>query len=611
MTLAVNLLPPSNRTDWPAGDTVILRGRTLRAGTDPSTLSRFDDDVWHIKPAHPDAHLNVTPLRWRRYPATLAGQFKAFFLAALDHPYPAGPTLQRPGQRASVGTFPYWFIDLLVFANWLTSRRVSGLCEITDRDLDAYRTHVLALARTPGRKADLLAAVRTLWLYRNHMPDEAQLATSYPWGDTASKDLVKLPHPGWDNKTPRIHPATMSALLAWALHMVEDIGPDIRDAWNEHRQLDDGTHPSQADFHGTLGERLPMFVRRTRATGGELPGKPDGQGGVAVNFGAVLRLVGIPEHKRAGLTGNQKRLLEQAGLPIAADTYIGAITGRIGEVPWRDRPITVQELPTLVRLLYAAAFTIVCFLSGMRPGEVLNLPHGCRDVDPETGELLITGRRGKGFDRSPLTPDSTDESRPWVVVEPVHTAIAMLESLGEYRFLFPASPTCAQAIRPNAHNARSGAAITRDLEDFLAWVNMTFRHPDSTPPIPSDPTKHLHPSRFRRTLAHFIVRRPRGLIAAALQFGHISTKVTLSYAGRSDTAWLDDLAIERLEMVLDQVEEDSARLASGEHVSGPSAQEYRSRVARSARFAGRVVAGVRNVERLLNQTDPTSTTARA
>jgi hypothetical protein len=78
----------------------------------------------------------------------------------------------------------------------------------------------------------------------------------------------------------------------------------------------------------------------------------------------------------------------------------------------------------------------------------------------------------------------------------------------------------------------------------------------------------------------------------------------LSYAGRADTSWLDDLAVERLEMVLEQNDDDAARLAGGEHVSGPSAEEYRARVARSARFAGRVVTSVRNVERLLNQVDP-------
>jgi hypothetical protein len=48
------------------------------------------------------------------------------------------------------------------------------------------------------------------------------------------------------------------------------------------------------------------------------------------------------------------------------------------------------------------------------------------------------------------------------------------------------------------------------------------------------------------------VRRPRGLIAAALQYAHVSTKVTLSYAGEGDTSWLEDLAVEKLEMGLEQ-----------------------------------------------------------
>jgi hypothetical protein len=86
----------------------------------------------------------------------------------------------------------------------------------------------------------------------------------------------------------------------------------------------------------------------------------------------------------------------------------------------------------------------------------------------------------------------------------------------------------------------------------IAWVNDSFRHPGGTLPIPPDPTRHVHAARFRRSLAYFIVRRPRGLIAAALQYAHVSTKVTLSYAGSADTAWMDDLAIERLEMVVDQ-----------------------------------------------------------
>jgi hypothetical protein len=110
--------------------------------------------------------------------------------------------------------------------------------------------------------------------------------------------------------------------------------------------------------------------------------------------------------------------------------------------------------------------------------------------------------------------------------------------------------------------------------------------------------------RFGSLQAHFMVRQPRGLIAAALQYGHVSTKVTLSYAGRADTSWLDDLALEQLEMVLDQAGQDMAGLRDGEHVSGPSADEYRARVERAAAFAGRTVTGVRSAARLLASADP-------
>jgi hypothetical protein len=135
-------------------------------------------------------------------------------------------------------------------------------------------------------------------------------------------------------------------------------------------------------------------------------------------------------------------------------------------------------------------------------------------------------------------------------------------------------------------------------------VNATFRRPDGTLPIPPDPTRHVHAARFRRSLAYFIVRRPRGLIAAALQYAHVSTKVTLSYSGSADTSWMDDLAIERLEMVVDQIGDDLALLEDGEHVSGPATAGYRARIAKVSRFAGRPVTHVRNVQRLLDSADP-------
>ncbi|MDV9194597.1 hypothetical protein [Streptomyces sp. Wh19] len=107
-----------------------------------------------------------------------------------------------------------------------------------------------------------------------------------------------------------------------------------------------------------------------------------------------------------------------------------------------------------------------------------------------------------------------------------------------------------------------------------------------------------------RTLAYFIVRRPRGLVAAALQYAHVHTEVTLNYAGRDDSSWMDDIQLENLEMVLEQNEQDARLLESGDHISGPAADEYRHRLRTRARFTGRVVTAGRSVDRLLEQTDP-------
>jgi integrase len=589
----------------PHDEPIVLRNRTLRPGTDPAALSRFSDHVWQLTPAHPDAHVTVPALRWTRFPHELVDLFKTFVLAALDHPYPTGPGHHRPGARPSVATFHYWILDLLTLATWMHSQGMSRLCDMTDDDLDRYHAHVLALARPARRKADLLAIVRTIWLYRPHLPADGRLRTAYPWGSATGKELVHLPTSGPDNKTPRIDPATMDALLAWSLRMIEDIGPDIVAARSEYQQLDDGVHPDQAEYAGlSRAERLAALLDHARRTGAPLPASPARPG--KVNHGHVQRLIGILPADRGGLSRRQHHLLDTCGLPLSTATPIGSITGQLNGHPWRAQPINVEELPTLTRALSAAAFVVVCYLSGMRPGEVLNLHRGCRATDPVTGELQVYGRPGKGYDRAPdgATLATADGQRPWTVVAPVHAAIAILEDLHPHELLFPAGLTVMRHDRrPGGTHARQTNTVTRDLDAFVTWVNTTFTAQHGTVPIPADPTKHLHAARFRRTLAHFIVRRPRGLIAAALQYGHASTRVTMSYAGRADTSWMDDLAIERLELILEQHEHDSRRLDDAEHVSGPAAGDYRARVAAGAQFLGRVVTSRRSVARLLNDVD--------
>jgi hypothetical protein len=71
--------------------------------------------------------------------------------------------------------------------------------------------------------------------------------------------------------------------------------------------------------------------------------------------------------------------------------------------------------------------------------------------------------------------------------------------------------------------------MTRNIDQFIEWTNTTFANTDGVPAIPPDPSEHIYASRFR-TLAYFVVRKPRGLIATALQYSHTSSRVTLSYA---------------------------------------------------------------------------------
>ncbi|MFE6667345.1 hypothetical protein ACFVFH_27755 [Streptomyces sp. NPDC057697] len=75
-------------------------------------------------------------------------------------------------------------------------------------------------------------------------------------------------------------------------------------------------------------------------------------------------------------------------------------------------------------------------------------------------------------------------------------------------------------------------------------------------------------------------------------------------AATGDDSWLDDVAVERLEMVLEQSEDDWTRLdEDNEHVSGPAATEYRRRTAGAATFLGRTVRARTSVKRLLEQSD--------
>ena len=201
--------------------------------------------------------------------------------------------------------------------------------------------------------------------------------------------------------------------------------------------------------------------------------------------------------------------------------------------------------------LSTACFVVIAYLSGMRPGEALTLRRGCVGHDAVTGLWLLRGKKWKGaVDGSGAKrAEGEDRADPWIVIEPVARAVAVLERLHDQPLLFPTTfiPTAvARALaRDRIGKARTNTVMTIHIGRLVSWVNDYCAARGRDEQIPPDPSGRLFgPSRFRRTLAWHIVRRPRGLVAGAIQYGHVQVQITLGYSGSYASGFPDEHAFE-------------------------------------------------------------------
>jgi integrase len=347
-------------------------------------------------------------------------------------------------------------------------------------------------------------------------------------------------------------------------------------------------------------------LERYRAHGLGVPGQRLPDGTTKVNYYHLGRLIdGQPTAR------SHAAVVAASGLPVDDDCYLftparGVIDGR----PWRDRPITFDQAPILARHLSTACFVIIAYLSGQRPGETLNLRRGCIEHDTATGLTFLRGRHWKGVRDSTGAAHAEGAQRvdPWVVIAPVAAAVAVLERLHTGPLLFPntllingRAEGCLQA---RVGLGRSDQLATKDIAALIAWIDTYCHDHGRDDHVPADPVDApITTSRLRRTLAWFIARRPRGLVAAAIQYGHVSVKMTLGYSGNYASGFPDDLAFEEWLARLETMADAHHRLTDGEHVSGPAADTYRTRVAAATRFAGRTLRTNREAATLLANPD--------
>lgn len=609
---------PDAGLSQPGPDTLVLFNRSLRPGTDRSRLSYFGQDRWALTPAVHHKHASAVTVDFAEVPEPFRQPVKQLAWLLLNHDLGSTSmayqfTASRPAIRTITATVRF----LRAFTQWLHARGITRFVDVTAAELDAYAVDVRAAEVSHNQREDLLAAVARTWTMRHLLAREDRLPETPPWGGERVRDVLGQGRQVEENRTPRIHPDTMTALLSWSLRFVEIFADDIVAAFTEYKTLSTRNFNTRVRMHGPIpaSRRRPRNALRAmlaglfadyQARGRPLPGRRDQGGALTINNYFLGLQLDAQVSKRAATA-----VATELGMAVGEDTYLFApVTATLDGRPWLDRPITYDQAPDLARHLSAACFVIISYLSGQRPGETLNLERGCIEHDPND-LILLRGKHFKGVQPpAGAEPDGELRPDPWVVVEPVVTAVTVVQRLHEASLLFPNILLVNGKAGANALKTRAGGAartsqqISNDINAMIDWVNDYSRAHRRTDAIPPDPARlAINASRLRRTLAWFIVRRPRGLIAAAIQYGHVRTRVTLGYAGSYTSGFPDDLVFEEWLARLDTLSDAHDRLEHGEQVSGPAADAYRHRVTASTRFVGRVLRHSRDAAAMLANPD--------
>ncbi|MEU7160886.1 hypothetical protein [Streptomyces chrestomyceticus] len=398
MTPALPATRPVVRRLLPGPDTPVLATRPLRAGTPTAELSLFGEDRWNLTPAFFQEHTSRVCLDFHDAPASFHRPIKLLTWLRLNHQDSGGtgflPGIPRPAPRTVVGFCRF----LKRFAYWLENRGISCFGQVTAADLDAYAADIKEAALSHELREDLLAVVVRIWTLRDLLPDEDdRLPHAPPWNGERIADILGQRRACEENRTPRVHPATMATLLKWSLRLVEDFADDIIAAFDEYKTLSRRAH--DAHLHGTSlpGKRrrpqgtVPLLAAGLlddyRARGLPLPGRRNTNGAITVNTYFLGLQLGVQ------ITRPVAAAIANSELPVADDTYLTTpVHGLLDGRPWLTTRITYEQAPVLVRHLSSACLVIIGYLSGQRPGETLNLERDCIEHDPVIGLILLRGK---------------------------------------------------------------------------------------------------------------------------------------------------------------------------------------------------------------------------
>ena len=564
--------------------------------------SRFGDDSWSLHEVSGKPTASHRSLAFHRYSEPWKGVAKRIAWCMLNINAPV-TLVQRPNAMRSrlsaASAISNVAAEIWPFIKWLIERDISTLSDVTEDQLRQYGDDVAASNISREYKSRRLWGPTRFWLYAPYLPPSDQLIQP-PWEPEGREELLGPANWSAENRTPPIHPQTMSPLLIWALAMVEDFSADILSAIKQRDTLRATLRENQQEGDK---ERLTTFLDAFSTKWGGLPGtKNNGKYGAACQYISVVAGVGFrctatyaSKRKRAG-----QRVLEVAPLVEKPSLIVRGLALR--------QFIDYYEVDELKQLLATGCMIVIAYLSGMRCEECRGLQRGCcsRIAGPDGAvrfEIEAKSYKDALDDDGNAIHGGAIREEPWHVIQPVATAIEVMEALHDDDYLFS-----EVATMPKAQNHYGLVllpyVIAQNIKRFIIWCNNECdRAGINDIYIPEDPDGAITMRRFRRTLAWFIYRQPAGRISLGIQYGHLQGMTSDGYGSRTATGLRDLFPMEEAFSRAELLAEAAERLSHGEFVSGPAADRYVSGVeAFSQRFQGKYLT-VRQAAEL--RRDPT------
>jgi integrase len=557
---------------------------------------RYADPVWSLAPLTDNPSTSKTSVRWQQWPAAFRdemrlaawnlvnGQLRPTFLR--EH----GPRMRgRLSTLQIYGTLRQW----KHLAEWLAERGVTSLARCDAAVLHQYGQHVRDRRQSRARTLTILVSLTRLWAF-DQLSARPNGIGRPPWDELGVDGYLPAATGtgGGENATEPLAEQTMGPLLIWAMRLVDGLSGDILAAWAERQRILDAARATAATPAGQAA--LEAYLRPLIASRAPLPATTGSCGKTSLARAYISDLTGASR-------GQVDRFNDREGLTATAAQRPGPcplgipVTGRIAGKPWRAS-LDFDEAPVLMRHLGTAAFTVCAYLTGMRPGEILGLRTGCcpdpaPGPDGQPGRHLIYSREFKAATDEDGNHESGGLERevPWVAITPVVSAIRVLERMvPDGHLLFDHH---AHDLHPRPGTGSLKPSVIRlRIENFATWANHEAARlglPGEA--VPGDPHGAIGTSRFRRSLAWHIARRPNGLIALAIQYGHMRTAFDWAaegYASRSRDGIHDLIDLETARAVADTVAALHDDLQNGGGISGPAARRTIKAAATAPRFAG-------------------------